>query len=167
MARYAFVRDGSIVSVHEHLPDNWENVSNFFALKDDEAALKSYGWYVIQQQEQNIDRSNYMVGPTQFKITDNGVEEYQEVHPLTQPQPTPIELQWPVMQEQLWVSVRQTRDQKMREFEWRYNRYYREQRLGIQTTDKIEDLDAYMQRLADVTKLFIEPNAVVWPEWSN
>lgn len=48
--------------------------------------------------------------------------------------------------------MRRMRDRRLEEVMWRIYRYQRELRLGIRTTDKIEDLDLYMQQLADIPK---------------
>lgn len=58
--------------------------------------------------------------------------------------------------------VRQMRDQKMKDFDWRYLRYDREIRLGLQPSDDIQKLDEYMQALADITKQD-NPFSVQWP----
>lgn len=63
-----------------------------------------------------------------------------------------------------WCDVRATRDKRMSLFEWRYNRFYREQRLGIPTTDNISELDAYMQALANITEQ-TDPYSIVWPQY--
>lgn len=61
-----------------------------------------------------------------------------------------------------WFNIRQHRDQMIRDVEWRYNRYHRQVRLGLPTTDKIEDLDNYIQALADITQQ-PDPFNIVWP----
>jgi hypothetical protein len=64
--------------------------------------------------------------------------------------------------EQDWNDIRKTRDQKIKEIEWRYNRYYRHQRLGLTQIDSLENLDAYIQALADITKQE-NPYNIIWP----
>jgi Phage tail assembly chaperone protein len=63
---------------------------------------------------------------------------------------------------QEWSKVREIRDQKIKEIEWRYNRYYRHQRLGLTQIDSLENLDAYIQALADITKQE-NPYNIIWP----
>ena len=64
------------------------------------------------------------------------------------------------------TQVRAERDARMRDFEWRYERFHRETRLALPTTDKISDLDAYMQALANVPEQSGFPRSVKWPAWS-
>jgi hypothetical protein len=52
----------------------------------------------------------------------------------------------------------------MRDFEWRYTRYHRQIRLGLPTTDSLENLDNYMQALADITNQEDLSN-IIWPEY--
>lgn len=61
-----------------------------------------------------------------------------------------------------WISIRQLRDELMKNFEWRYTRYERQVRLGISPTDDISKLDEYMQQLADITTLE-DPFNIQWP----
>lgn len=62
----------------------------------------------------------------------------------------------------LWSQIRQTRDQKIAEMEWRYNRFYRHERLGLPQIDTIEELDICVQALADITKSE-SPYHISWP----
>ena len=61
-----------------------------------------------------------------------------------------------------WNEVRKERDEKIKQVEWRYNRYYRHERLGLAQVDSIQNLDAYVQALADITKQE-NPFSIVWP----
>ena len=62
------------------------------------------------------------------------------------------------------AQVRAERSRRMDDFAWRYQRYEREKRLGLPTTDKLSDLDAYSQALADITKAPGWPRSVTWPD---
>lgn len=62
----------------------------------------------------------------------------------------------------LWLVVRAERDKRIQEVEWRYNRYFRQDRLGLPTTDSLVALDTYVQALADITSNE-SPDTVVWP----
>jgi hypothetical protein len=64
----------------------------------------------------------------------------------------------------LLKEIRIVRDEKMRDFEWRYTRYHRQIRLGLPTTDSLENLDNYMQALADITNQEDLSN-IIWPEY--
>lgn len=61
------------------------------------------------------------------------------------------------------AQVRADRDARMRAFEWRYERHARETRLAQPTTDKLADLDAHMQALANVPEQAGFPRGVKWP----
>jgi hypothetical protein len=64
--------------------------------------------------------------------------------------------------QRLWNEIRRIRDQKIKDVEWRYNRYSRQIRMGVTPSDDIESLDEYVQALADIT-LQEDPNNIVWP----
>lgn len=63
---------------------------------------------------------------------------------------------------EIWSFIRKQRDEKIKEVEWRYNRYYRHERLGLPQIDSIQNLDTYIQALADITKQ-TNPYAIIWP----
>lgn len=167
MASYAYVENNIIVSVHDQLPQNWKNISNFYALVGDERTLNQSGWYTIIKTHIPHD-PRYTTTTPQYVLKDNGVYEIVELL-LSEPQSSDYitEEQARSIHQTEWSEVRSTRDQKMRDFEWKYNRYYREQRLGTPTTDQLNDLDIYMQQLADITSAFQHPSDVVWPQWNN
>ncbi|MEA5030975.1 MAG: phage tail assembly chaperone [Sphaerochaeta sp.] len=59
--------------------------------------------------------------------------------------------------------VRNLRDQKIREVEWRVRRYQDEQILGLPHLDDIVRLATYIQALRDVPQQAGFPDDVVWP----
>lgn len=65
-------------------------------------------------------------------------------------------------EQRLWAEIRRIRDQKIKDVEWRYNRYARETRLGATPTDNITALDTYIQALADITEQEDSAN-ISWP----
>ncbi len=64
---------------------------------------------------------------------------------------------------ELWAEVRENRDEKIKEVEWRVMRNMSETRQGVDTTDNITDLDTYIQALRDITSSTTNPIEVVWP----
>jgi hypothetical protein len=64
---------------------------------------------------------------------------------------------------QLSSTIRLQRDGLMEVFSWRIERYNREVRLGLATTENLQVLDTYMQQLADITEQDEFPHAVNWP----
>jgi len=59
--------------------------------------------------------------------------------------------------------VREKRSTLIANVTWRYERYAREMRLGLATTDDIGKLDAYIQLLCDIPDQAGFPHDVVWP----
>ena len=62
-----------------------------------------------------------------------------------------------------WQEIRETRDAKIKEVEWRVMRNLSETRQGLDTTDNITDLDTYIQALRDITSSTTNPLEVSWP----
>ena len=64
---------------------------------------------------------------------------------------------------QQWAEVRESRDEKIEEVEWRVMRNLSETRQGLDTTDNISELDTYIQALRDITSTTTNPLEVSWP----
>lgn len=67
---------------------------------------------------------------------------------------------------QRWQEIRETRDAKIKEIEWRIMRYQSETRQGVdveERSDNIVALDTYIQALRDITTTTTNPLEVVWP----
>tara|TARA_A100001515_G_scaffold135196_1_gene125943 strand:+ start:130 stop:612 length:483 start_codon:yes stop_codon:yes gene_type:complete len=63
-----------------------------------------------------------------------------------------------------WQGVRDERDVKIKEVEWRIFRYQSEERAGITThTDSISDLDDYMKKLRDIPQTYSNVGDIIWP----
>lgn len=166
MALYAYVENGEVKQVEGELPGSWKNVSNFFAIKD-ENLLNQYGWFKVILDDQLYDSSTHILGDPTYSFKDGAVIQHRELLPRPPDQVyqplTLDQLQFQTINNQ-WESIKTQRDQLMRDFEWRYNRYEREIRMGVEPIDDIVRLDRYMQALADITKQS-DPFNIVWPRW--
>lgn len=69
--------------------------------------------------------------------------------------------------ELIWSQIRAERDKRISEVTWRYERYARHDRLGLPQIDNIEDLDKYVQDLADIPQKQTDPYDIVWPILKN
>lgn len=61
-----------------------------------------------------------------------------------------------------WASIRARREHIMNRMQWRLTRYDREVRLGLEPSDDIAKLDAYMDALANITDQK-DPFNIQWP----
>ena len=61
------------------------------------------------------------------------------------------------------LELREARDEKIKEVEWRVMRNLSETRQSIPTTDNISDLDTYIQALRDIPDSATNLSEVVWP----
>lgn len=162
MANYAYVVDGNIEEIHDTIPTNWKNVSNFYVLTEEERL--TLGWYTVIKIQPEYDPNTQSLGYVTQYFSDNVVYETTEVIDSV----TPTIDTYAAQQEYLnntqaqWDRVRTTRYHLMQDIEWRYTRYDRQVRMGLPTTDDISTLDTYMQALADITTQ-TDPWDIVWP----
>lgn len=68
--------------------------------------------------------------------------------------------------EQLWNNIRQERDRRINDVTWRYERWERLNRLGLDQIDDIVALDSYVQALADLPQTQTDPYDIVWPVYN-
>lgn len=151
MTRYAHVDNNTILGIYDNLPRNWQNVSNFYLLSDDE--LFEYGFIKIVKAAISYDPDTEVISQPMYSCVGDKVIE----HIVISPKP-----QEPRNLDQEWENLRAERDKRINDFEWRYMRSHREIRLGLKPTDSIESLDRYIQALADVTKI-ADPRDAAWP----
>lgn len=160
MTVYANLVDGEVRGVYDLLPKFWNGINNFnIRCQNDPQFMADNNFVKIIKQEYsyNTDTHHLSDFPT-YTVQGNSVTEVREILPRVELVPVPVS------REQLLEQVRIIRDQKMRDFEWRYNRYHRQIRMNLPLTDRIEDLDQYMQALADITAQEDLVN-IVWPEF--
>ncbi|MEA5032301.1 MAG: phage tail assembly chaperone [Sphaerochaeta sp.] len=65
--------------------------------------------------------------------------------------------------ENIKIRIREVRDQKIRDIEWRFRRYEDETILDLPHNDDIARLAAYVQALRDVPQQEGFPEDIVWP----
>ena len=159
MANWAIVKDSIVTNTYEYLPGYWNNISNFDAITDLDY-LKSLGWYPVNKIDIPYNPLLQFVESSTFEFRDDQVNEHFTIKqiPITPPDLQKIEDQWNI--------IRPERDTLMANIEWRYTRYNRQVRLNIQPTDSIDELDKYMQDLADITTQS-DPFNIVWPIYNN
>jgi Phage tail assembly chaperone protein len=158
MANYAYVENNLITQLFEELPTSWKNISNFNLL--DSSTLQDNGFYTVVKVVPQVTE-NTRVNPNPSYNFVNGVayesyslENITEDNTLT---PEQIAYEWEI--------VRLQRDELMNNFEWRYTRYDRQSRLGLEPIDNLQAMDSYMQSLADITTQD-DPFNIIWPEYT-
>lgn len=158
MTVYANLVNGEVKGVYDLIPKFWNGQNNFDILcKNDPNFMKENGFVKIIRDTRTYDSSTHIMSdfPT-YTVSDGEVYEYREI--------TEIPPFIPPSREELLISIRLERDQRMKDFEWRYERYNRQIRLGIEPTDNIQAMDSYMQSLADITEQEDLIN-IIWPTY--
>jgi hypothetical protein len=121
--------------------------------------MRDNGFVKIIPDTTAFDSSTHRMSdfPT-YSVQNGEVYEHREI--------TPLPPYTPPSRDELLQPVRQKRDELMKEFEWRYTRYERQVRLNLPTTDDLQNMDNYMQALADITSQEDLAN-VVWPMYQG
>lgn len=155
MTVYANLVDGEVKAVYDLLPSTWQDIEEFDkkCLSDSEFMHQNNFRKIVRDTTSYNPETHRMSDFPWYTVEDDQVIEHRDITEI--PEPTEADL---------LVGIRFERDEKMKEFEWRYERYHRQVRIGIPTTDNIETLDRYMQALADVTEQEDLKN-IQWPVW--
>ena len=59
---WAFINQTGSIELHDRLPKNWRNISNFFALESEVNTLRSFGWYPVLDQIGVYDPYTHVCG---------------------------------------------------------------------------------------------------------
>lgn len=162
MAEWIIVEDGNIVDKQNFLPEAWRNISNFNAITDEEY-LNSLGWYRTVKNKPQYNEAIQYLEESNVEFIDGVATQNYVIKEKTNEEPEDPQK---IIFDREWNNVREKRDQLMSEFEWRYFRYERQTRLNLQVSDQLENLDKYMQDLADITKQG-DPFNIIWPEYNK
>lgn len=184
MAKFAYVENNIVIETCDILPTNWRNISNLRNLENYSAELDALGWKLVQVIPVSYNAitqriANYVYTYSNNQVFEEAIIEYKPGFdgnsgggggggggggsPIPVIPPEVIEQENTLYR---WNLVRAQRDQFMRDFEWRYTRYYRNERLELPQIDNIPDMDNYMKALADIT-LQPDPGDIVWPVYTQ
>lgn len=146
MKKYCLIKNNEVTQVGS-LPINFENVSNFYLLSDEE--IKPYGWLPVETISENKD----IVVGTEYQIEENLVKEI-----ITTRDRNNEELQ--SLLQSKWQPVRFKRNSLLKDSD-----------IEV-TSDKWEDMNSetklfwknYRTQLRDIPQVFVNPEDVVWPD---
>lgn len=94
MANWAYVENGEVIEKYDILPDNWKNISNFFALKNDVEYLKNFNWFPITRPQYEYDPTIQQLDNARYKFVGTEVIEEFDIVPIPKdPLPTIAEIE--------------------------------------------------------------------------
>lgn len=149
MKRYCLIKEGEVAQIGG-LPINFNNVSNFYLLSDDE--IKPYGWLPIETISENKEIEENI----EYAIEENLVKEIITTRDKTTEE---IEKENQSQIEMKWHSVR-----------FKRNNLLKESDIEI-LPDKWEIMDVeakslwsnYRKQLRDIPQIFSNPDEIIWP----
>jgi hypothetical protein len=149
MKRYCLIKEGEVTQIGG-LPINFNNVSNFYLLSDDE--IKPYGWLPIETISENKEIQENV----EYVIEENVVKEIVTTRDKTQEE---IENENQSQIEAKWYSAR-----------FKRNNLLKESDIEI-LSDKWEVMDVetkslwsnYRKQLRDIPQIFSNSDDIIWP----
>lgn len=157
MANYAYIEENKIKEVRDLLPVNWSNISNFNMLSEEK--LKEYGWLHILKIIPNYDKETQKI--------DNPKQEYK--HGCVYETYDIIDLYDEERERgNAWQKVYNQVDEKIKNFQWRLERYHCECREGKIPTEDFSKMIRHIMDLNEVkSQNQSDPYNIVWPEYSE
>ena len=149
MKKYCFVKNGKVEQVGG-LPTNFNNVSNFYLLADDE--IKKYGWFPVETISENKEIQDSIT----YEIEENLVKEIIITRDKTQEE---IDREYQSTIESKWHSIRVQRNNILSKSD------------SEVVSDKWENMTAeqksliseYRNSLRNIPQNFFNPDEVIWP----
>jgi len=144
---YIQVKNDGVKGHPQTLPKNWEDVSNFYLLEDDQ--LRLYGWYPVRFVPAEKTDNDIVTGQS-FVIEGNEVVQYEQIREKTY-----SELEQET--NNMWENVRNERNELLVQCDW------------TQISDsplileKKNEWKIYRQELRDIT---LQENSfsITWPD---
>lgn len=147
MKKYCLIKNGIIIEGPTSLPENTENVSNFYLLSDQE--LKSYGWLPYTLVDNQLE--NQILENSNIEILENEVIETKIYRDMTLIE---IENRETNILNRKWKNVRTKRNRLLLDSDWT--------QLNDSPVDKIL-WSTYRDQLRNIPQTFSHPDLVVWP----
>lgn len=165
---WALVDSDGNITEHAELPENWQNISNFFALQDDHNYLAAMGWYLIEDTSSPItdDFTQYYGEPTYTVLQSKHlVEKNKPV--LTKIPITPVD-NFSQQRHQFLQGLREQRDTLLKNSDW--TQLWDLQR--VKGEDWLTQWMVYRQALRDLPGVYMQPpfdttidtSEIVWPQ---
>jgi len=154
MSSYCYIKDNQVVTGPRLLPENWENVSNFYLLPND--IIKTYGWvpYIKVTDDKpvivSVNREVFEDRVVDTFITrDKAQEEIEEENNE-------------ILQNK-WNDVRRQRNKLLSESD----RYALIDVWNSLSETKQQEWSTYRQQLRDLPQTYNDPDSVVFPTVPN
>jgi hypothetical protein len=154
MSLYCYIKDNQVVIGPRILPENWENVSNFYLLPND--IVKAYGWvpYIKVTDDKPV-----IVSVNREVFEDRVVDTFI-TRDKTQEE---IEEENNEILQNKWNDIRRQRNELLSESD----RYALIDVWNSLSEAKQQEWSTYRQQLRDLPQNYNDPDAVVFPTVPN
>jgi len=154
MSLYCYIKDNQVVTGPRILPENWENVSNFYLLPND--IIKTYGWvpYIKVTDDKPVIMS------VNREVFEDRVVDTFITRDKTQEE---IEEENNEILQNKWNDIRRQRNELLSESD----RYALIDVWNSLSEAKQQEWSTYRQQLRDLPQNYNDPDTVVFPTVPN
>lgn len=150
MKKYCYIKDGNVELADQDLPINFENVSNFYILSDEE--VRSYGWLPHEKVSENKD----VFVSSSYEILEDKVIEHFITRDKTEQE---IAAELVIEKQEKWEEIKKIRDSLLKETDINVV----SDRWAGMSENTRQQWTQYRQLLRDIPQTFEDPNEVVFP----
>ena len=154
MSLYCYIKDNQVVIGPRILPENWENVSNFYLLPND--ITKTYGWVPYIK----VSDDNPIIVSVNREVFEDRVVDTFITRDKTQEE---IEEENNEILQNKWNDVRRQRNELLS----KSDRYALIDVWNSLSEVKQQEWSTYRQQLRDLPQNYNDPDAVVFPTVPN
>lgn len=150
MSKWAYVENNVAVELYDDVPQNWRNISNFIVFADDLNAMKSFGWFPVNNITKLIDPNKQTYGQVTYTFDQQNevVIQNEEILPLPNA-PTDEEL-FQIHRESFLQQLTEIRDQLLQKCDWTQLSDI----LEMKTEEWISFWRSYRQQLRDLPNVY-------------
>jgi hypothetical protein len=111
MSNYAYVENGEIKRLEDNLPENWNNISNFYHAKDNNEFINLHGWYKIISNIPEYDSKLKYIESYEYEIFDDHIVKTANFVDIAQPSTEELRTQFMKM-------IRDRRNKLLSDSDW-------------------------------------------------
>ena len=165
MSKWAVVEDGNITEYYDSIPDSWRNVSNMFALENDQETLALFGWYSVNNVTKPLS-NNQVYGPVSYTFNPTTNTVIQDCLVIDVEPPSPA-IEFNIRRSKFFEYLRNRRNQLLTQSDWTQLQDI----VGLKSVAWQNDWKDYRQTLRDFPEIYVSsyPNEIVienikWPK---
>lgn len=171
MTTWGYVSNETVVEVHDALPTNWRNISNFYLLQDKPQELLALSWYPVVNITQPCNPLTETYGAVEYSFDANQQVILQHAPIIPSPQPITQEEVFQHERQSFLSQLQEQRQIRLQQCDWTRLDDVQSEHTPEWNNNWLE----YRRQLRAIVDVYSNPpyemmtdiNQVTWPELPN